>query len=272
MSEGKRKARLRAARQQMSKPLSAARFDIYAMGTRLAYSRFLSEDLRYWSDAEEKVLGMVFRDRHDDDFGWILFVRDGVGRFRCVDVQASLKSQDFATIGMRERIAKALEDPKLAELGLQADEPNEPVDLLRVPPDADRSKLHPHFKILLEDPGRAPARAVFKEIGPWLAPGDPHFINEFQFKQFDQRLWELYLWATFRELGFDITQPEAPDFLCRGPGVEFTVEATTVGPSKDGPLVAHPDPKDSRGIARVSHSLHADEIRVELDEQIEQKE
>jgi hypothetical protein len=144
---------------------------------------------------------------------------------------------------MRERIAKALEDPKLAELGLQADEPNEPVDLLRVPPDADRSKLHPHFKILLEDPGRAPARAVFKEIGPWLAPSDPHFINEFQFKQFDQRLWELYLWATFRELGFDITQPEAPDFMCRGQGVEFTVEATTVGPSKDGPLAAHPDPK-----------------------------
>jgi hypothetical protein len=160
-----------------------------------------------------------------------------------VDVEASLRSEDYATRGIRERIGRALEDPKLAELGFQGDEPNEPVDLLRIPLGADKSKLHPFFRILLEEPGRAPARAVLKELGPWLAPSDPHFVNEFQFKQFDQRLWELYLWATFRELGFDIKQPEAPDFLCSGPGISFTMEATTVGPSKDGPLASHPDPK-----------------------------
>ncbi len=186
---------------------------------------------------------MVFRDLVDDDFGWILFARDRAGRFRCVDVKSSLTDQKYATEMVRNRIATAVEDPKLDELGYQADEPNEPVDLLHVPADADRSKLHPYFKILSEDPARAPSRAVLKEIGPWLAPSDPHFINEFQFKQFDQRLWELYLWATFRELGFDIKQPEAPDFLCRGPGIEFAVEATTVAPSYDGPLAEHPDPE-----------------------------
>jgi hypothetical protein len=95
----------------------------------------------------------------------------------------------------------------------------------------------------METSGRAPSRAVFKEIGPWLAPSDPHFVSEFQFKQFDQRLWELYLWAAFRELGFDIEQPEAPDFLCTAPGLSFTVEATTVAPSNAGPLAVHPDPK-----------------------------
>jgi hypothetical protein len=82
-----------------------------------------------------------------------------------------------------------------------------------------------------------------KEIGPWLAPSDPHFVHEFQFAQFDQRLWELYLWAAFRELGFDVTQLESPDFNCRAPGIEFTVEATTVAPSQTGPLAAHPDPQ-----------------------------
>jgi hypothetical protein len=186
---------------------------------------------------------MVFRDLVDNDFGWILFARDRAGRFRCVDVNSSLKDEKYATEMIRDRIVTALEDPNLSELGDQADEPNEPVDLLQVSVGADRSKLHPYFKILLEDPGRAPARAIFKEIGPWLAPSDPHFVSEFQFTQFDQRLWELYLWATFRELGFDIKQPEAPDFLCQGPGVEFTVEATTVNPSKDGPLAVHPEPK-----------------------------
>jgi hypothetical protein len=44
-------------------------------------------------------------------------------------------------------------------------------------------------------------------------------------------------------LGFDIEQPEAPDFLCRAPGIAFTVEATTVAPSITGPLAAHPNPK-----------------------------
>jgi hypothetical protein len=243
MGEANRKAKIWIEREGLSKPMSAARFDIYSIGTRLSYSRMISEELTYWSDANEKLLGMVFRDRVDDDYGWILLARDRVGRFRSVDVQASLKGEAYATRGIRERIAKALEDPNLAELGFQADEPNEPFDLLDVPETIDRATLHPYFKILLEASGRAPARAVLKEIGPWLAPSDPHFVNEFQFKQFDQRLWELYLWATFRELGFDIEQPEAPDFLCRAPGIEFTVEATTVGPSKNGPLAAHPDPK-----------------------------
>ncbi|SHK05390.1 hypothetical protein SAMN05444159_2290 [Bradyrhizobium lablabi] len=243
MGEASRKAKIRVKREGLSRPLTAARFDIYAMGTRLSFSRMISEELTYWSDADERLLGMVFRDLVDDDYGWILLARDRIGRFRCIDVQASLRNESYATRGIRERIATALEDPNLAELGFQADEPNEPFDLLYVPSTVDRTKLHPYFKILLEESGRAPARAVLREIGPWLAPSDPHFVSEFQFKQFDQRLWELYLWATFRELGFDIKQPEAPDFLCRAPGMEFTVEATTVGPSKDGPLAAHPDPK-----------------------------
>ena len=216
MGEGRRKAKVRQERQRLSRSLTAARFDIYAMGTRLAYSRYACQELSYWSDTNEQVFGLVFRDTTDNDYGWTLLARDRAGRFRCVDVQASLRSEDYATNGIRERIARALEDPKLAELGFQGDEPNEPVDLLYVPEETDRTKLHPFFKILLEDPGRAPARAVLRELGPWLAPSDPHFVNEFQFKQFDQRLWELYLWATFRELGFDIKQPEAPDFMCSG--------------------------------------------------------
>src|SRR5580692_1576060 len=120
-------ARLRAARQNLSKPLSRARFDIYAMGARMSFSRVVSEELTYWSDADEKVLGMVFRDLVDNDFGWILFARDRVGRFRCIDVNSSLTSEKYATDMVRDRIAIALEDPKLDELGYQADEPNEPV-------------------------------------------------------------------------------------------------------------------------------------------------
>ena len=96
-----------------------------------------------------------------------------------------------------------------------------------MPADADPAKLHPYFRELAERPGRAPARAVVKEVAPWLAPSDPHFVPEFQFKQFDQRLWELYLWAAFRELA-----PAPFTARCRGKlgdvamGVVATVEGS----------------------------------------------
>ena len=243
MGEAKRKQKARLERQQHSRPMKAARFNIFAIGTRRSPSRIIAEERSYWSDFDERVLGLVFRDRVDDDFGWSLLARDKIGCFRWVDGDVSLRSEDYATTGLRERIAAVVEQGNFAELGDQGDETNYPVNLLELPADADSGTLHPRFKILLETPGRAPSRAVFKEIGPWLAPSDPHFVREFQFMQFDQRLWELYLWSALRELGFDIDQPEAPDFLCRAPGIEFAVEATTVAASTTGPLATHPNPK-----------------------------
>lgn len=243
MGEAKKKQRLREERQALSRPMSPARFNIFAIGTRMSPTRYVSEEISYWSDQEERVLGLIFRDPIDDDYGWILLARDRLGRFRSVDLAVSLRSPEYATTGLRQRIAKAVEEGDFAALGHQDDETNYATNLLDVPPGTDPEKLHPHFRVLLEEPSRAPARAVFKEIGPWLTPSDPHFVSEFQFKQFDQRLWEVYLWSALRELGFDVTQPEAPDFLCRAPGIEFTAEATTVTASTSGALANHPDPK-----------------------------
>lgn len=243
MGEAKRKAQARAKREVLSKPLNPARFNLYALGARRAPTRIISEERSYWSDHDERVLGLVFRDRVDNDYGWMLLARDRVGRFRCVKVDVSFTSEQLAIERVRESIAQTIEDGNIADVGYQGDEPNEPFDLLRVAVGEDEAKLHPFFKILRDDPARTPARAVFKELGPWLAPTDPHFVHEFQFQQFDQRLWELYLWAAFRELGFDIEQPEAPDFLCSAPGVAFTAEATVVSPSTAGPLSQHPDPQ-----------------------------
>ncbi len=203
----------------------------------------MSEERLYWSDDQERVLGAVIRDTTDDDYGWILLARDKIGRFRCADLEVSIARETVAVERLRERIAKAVEDEDFVALGDQGDETNYPTDVLVISADAKYQSLHPHFRLLTESPGRHPSRSVFKEIGPWLAPADPHFVSEFQFSQFDQRLWEMYLWATFRELRFDVTQPEAPDFLCKAPGIAFAVEATTVGPSISGVLADHPDPK-----------------------------
>ena len=249
MGEAKRRALRRAASEAFSRPLKPARFDLYALGARRAASRLVSEERAYWCDTEERVLGMIFRDTVDDDYGWILMARDKIGRFRCVDLEVSLTREAVAVDKLRERIALAVQQQDFVALGDQGDETNYPTDVLALPADVPRDRLHPYFRLLIEHPERHPSIHVFKEIGPWLAPADPHFVREFQLSQFDQRLWEMYLWATFRELGFDVSQPEAPDFLCEGPGVSFTVEATTVSPSTSGVLADHPDPNTPEELA-----------------------
>jgi hypothetical protein len=243
MGEAKRRAQRRAIRAAASRPMKRARFDLFALGARRALARLMSIELSRWSDHEERVLGLVFQDTTDQDYGWILMARDKIGRFRCVDVETSIDSEKIAVQRVRERIAVAVDDGDFLALGDQENETNYPTDVLAVPTGAKSEDLHPHFRVLIDSPGRHPSRSVFKEISPWLAPTDPHFVGEFQGKGFDQRLWEMFLWATCRELGFDVSQPEAPDFTCEAPGVAFTVEATTVSPSTGGVLADSPDPK-----------------------------
>jgi hypothetical protein len=249
MGEAKRRKAKRALIDPLSKVLIRSRFDLYTLGTRHSMARVMAEELSWWADLEEKVIGVVFRDRVDNDYGWNLLARDRAGRFRWIKGDVSIPSIPRATEALREVLAYTVNNENLEELGTQGDEPNVPFDVLQVPLDADRSKLHPYFRELLERPRREPARAAIREIGPWLAPSDPNFVRQFQFDQFDQRLWELYLWAAFRELGFDVVQSEAPDFQCSGPGMAFTVEATTAAASVAGPLANHPDPKTHEEMA-----------------------
>lgn len=227
----------------MTKRISRNRFDIYAIGTRLSFATVMAQELSHWSDLDENVIGIVFCDTTDNDYGWALMARDRIGRFRAVQLDVSIPTERAAEAGLRLQIAEVSRNFDLNDLGLQGDEPNSPINLLEVLPGTTEEQLHPYFKELRDRPGRAPARAILKEIGPWLTASDPHFVKEFQRHQFDQRLWELYLWAAFREGGYDVTQMEAPDFSVFAPWGRFTVEATTVAPSQGGVLADHPDPK-----------------------------
>ncbi len=66
----------------------------------------------------------------------------------------------------------------------------------------------------------------------WYEDVDGNFLEQFQTVAFDARLWELYIFATFNELGYAFDREfEAPDFLCISPLGRFFIEATTVNPS-----------------------------------------
>lgn len=116
VSAGKLKRKKREADHALSKRLSPARFNHYVPGTRKSLGRLYSEELSWWSNTDETVLGFVFRDVHDNDFGWQILLRDRAGRFRSADLQCSLRSEAYATTGLRDAIARVLETGNL-EIG-----------------------------------------------------------------------------------------------------------------------------------------------------------
>lgn len=160
MGEASRRAARRKEFAKSVKPLTRHRFDLYTIGTRKALARLMSAEVSYWASIDEALLGMIFLDTTDKDFMWMVLARDRAGRFRCIEVSKSFKSVQMATDMLHERMAQLILAGNLGEIGFQADEPNAPFDLLRVEPDTDPEKLHPSFRILLESPGREPARAV----------------------------------------------------------------------------------------------------------------
>lgn len=243
MGEAKRRRQREKWAETFSEPMKRARFNLYTTGTRHSKAAYMSEELSWWSSADEALLGMVARDATDDDYLWMILARDKIGRFRCAALDVSIRDQAHAEKRLRVAMADIIEKGEIAEFGEQGDETNSPLDPFEISAGLGEDKLHPYFLLLANEPGRAPARKVISELALWLAPKDPHFVREFQTNGFDQRLWELFLWAAFREFSLDVEQLEAPDFRCRGPGLDFTVEATTVAPSEEGPLKEHPNPK-----------------------------
>ena len=154
MGEAKRKADRRKANEVLSKAMKRARFDLFALGARMSLARLMSIKLSHWSDLEERVLGLVILDTTDEDYGWILMARDKLGRFRCVDVETSLDSERLAVERVRERIAMAVTAGDFEALGDQEDETNYATDVLALPPGTKLENLHPHFRVLIDSPGR----------------------------------------------------------------------------------------------------------------------
>jgi len=240
MGEAKWKATRRAAYAHLCQPMSRERFNLFAIGARHANQPYTAEELSWWRTPDERLIAVVSRDRDDDDYLWTIIARDAVGRYRAVDLAINYKTQLLAENALIDAIARTLRTEDLDTYGRQGDEPERAIDLLAVPAGTDLTTLHPIFNNLLTTRAREAARAVIKEIGPWLTPSDPHVVREFQGKAFDQRLWELYLWAAMRESGYNLAQPEAPDFHCISPAAEFCIEAVTVTASTSGALVDRP--------------------------------
>jgi hypothetical protein len=165
------------------RPITQARFEA------LCYSRqplgmFLIQEVEWYANKQETLLGIVSFDTSDRDWGWVVLGRDEQGLFRAIDVGVSIKRQNDARALLRKKL--------LAHAGSsqtifpQGDTNRRRNELLH--PQVDSSRLNPYFKTLIETEHFSPAREIIREIAYAFVDVDGNYAKDFQTSGFNGRL------------------------------------------------------------------------------------
>lgn len=213
--------------------ISRRRFEALAGYTRHPITAILCEELEWYSSADERVIGVLLRDRTDGDFSWVVLGRDRLKRFRALDLKVSLQTDASARAELLGKVEQHAQGPD--ESFYQGDEVGEPVDFFQpvVPPE----RLHPNFKLLTSHERYSPARELIGAMMRYHTDVDGNFVEQFQTTAFDARLWELYLFAVLVELGYVRDLDAAvPDFCAQGLLGKVGIEAVTANPPQSGIL------------------------------------
>jgi hypothetical protein len=222
------------------KRISPLRFDALAGYARQPASILHGEEMGYFEHGGERVLGLLLRDRTDNDFGGLVLARDRRLQFRCVHATGFFDLQRRAEVELRrgmEEIA-ALPDTEY----YQGDETGKPVDFFT--PVVPAHRLNPNFVHLRDEEVYSAARGIIEQMMRWYEDADGNFVEQFQTTGFDARIWELYLFAVFREMNYAVDRTHrSPDFACVNPFARFNVEAVTVNATRDSTGAIVPDPE-----------------------------
>ncbi|MCW5692306.1 MAG: hypothetical protein KIT48_08075 [Pseudolabrys sp.] len=224
-------------------PLSKVRFDALAGYARSPNIVLIIEELEWYSTADERILGILTLDRIDHDWGWVIFGRDERFQFRAVDVNVSYPTIEKSRKALMTKLAEhhAMPDQEF----YQGDAESPPMDFFT--PVVEERKLHPIFKNLVEGPKYSSARGIIEPMMRFYEDEDGNFVEQFQTVAFDARLWELYLFAAFIELGYArVPGVQIPDFLLASPFGAFGLEASTINPPNGEPVKL---PNDRAGMA-----------------------
>ncbi len=215
------------------------RFDIFMLFTRHPFINFLAKELHYYTNDSNTLLGVVILDYTDQDYNYILMARDENRQFRAFEIKTDYTTEEKCitalTNSMKWHSSQYLTiveqggPPK----GLKLFEVNQPPE-----------KLHPYFNNLKNNKGSKASKQAIIEISNHLDDIDGNFVEQFQsINGFDARLWELYLFASFIELEFEMLREfNRPDFLIKKDDLTIAVEAVILGRKNDPPKLVHIQP------------------------------
>ena len=196
-----------------------------------------------------ECLGRTLHGHNGGDFCGAILGRDEIGQFRAIDLLKFTASVDYA----RARLLEALERwAKLPdEEYWQGDAARRSLDFFR--PVVPERRLHPSFAHVMSSQAYSPARGLLTALMHYYQDPDGNFVEQFQTTGFDARTWELYIFATFTELGYAFDRAHvAPDFLCSGIEGELFIEAVTVNPTMSTGVILETGPLESDPSSRPS--------------------
>jgi hypothetical protein len=222
--------------------ISPVRFNAIAGYARQPMSRIYGEEIAYFEGADGSIMGMLIRDRSDNDFSGILFGRDKKLRFRWTSMTGFYPTAGEAVNALQLKMQELRNAPE--EKHHQGDEVGDPVDFFT--PAHEEERLNPHFVNLANNEAFSPAKEIIEPMMRWHEDADGNFVEQFQTTGFDQRIWELYLFSMLIELGYVIDREKAvPDFCVAGLQGQMAIEAVTVGPTRMGGDIIPPPPTET---------------------------
>src|SRR5262245_952608 len=105
--------------------ISLQRFDALCSYARNPMTLVLAEEMAWFATEDEAALGVLIRDRTDNDFGGVVMARDKLLRYRAVDLNEGFsKDPDQAKVELLERMLAAA--AKEAKAHHQGDEQGSP--------------------------------------------------------------------------------------------------------------------------------------------------
>jgi len=250
----------------MFRTISKQRFDAFAAYTRRPGALLMSREVA-WFESEGLLLGVVILDLTDGDFGGIVLGRDEVGRFRFIDDATGFYvTSKEAADRLKEVIKRiAATGETVFPQGGQAKRRLDPMRPV-VPPE----RRNAAFRLLAESEGYSPAFEIVREMLNFYEDPDGNFIEQFQSTGFDARLWELYLFGVFTELGFLIDRTHnAPDFACDHFGEKTYVEAVILGETQG--QADNPVPENVEQVRELQHGYIAHRFANGLTAKLEKR-
>ena len=193
----------------------------------------LVEEHEWYSDDDQSTLGVLFRDKVDDDWAYVVMQPGATSLFECVAVNVSFEEKDIAQRDLLsdiERISSELREGGGTDVRAnlrRSATPNDPfVPIVPV------SRLNPSFTTVMKLGAYSPARGMIREVFSSYVDRDGNFVEQFQTTGFDSRIWELYLHAYLLDSGFNIHSSISPDFVVSRGSVILGIEAVTANPTQ----------------------------------------
>jgi len=225
-----KKDKARAREKNVTRRISKARFEALSYA-RAPLIKLFSEEVEWYSNPENSILGVILIDKSDADFSVVLLGRDEVGVFRYIDGGHSIESIKQARNFLTRKIEfYSTGSARVFPQGLSKKKKQIIFD-----PIVSEDVMHEDYKVLASSPFFSPAREIVQEIAFSFEDPDGNYIEQLQSSGFNARLWELYLYALFHELDFVTNRDfNAPDYVIEKLNTRVCVEAVTVNPSQNG--------------------------------------